>query len=65
MQKRKIIRTERFRRSFKKLPENIKKGFDEQIKKLLKERDKLCLVVAKGLYNLRREKIGKWEKTIS
>ncbi len=34
MEKREIIRTEKFRRSFKKLPENIKKGFDKQIKKL-------------------------------
>ncbi len=34
MEKRKILRTEKFRRSFKKLPGNIKKGFDKQIKKL-------------------------------
>jgi len=34
MQKRDIIRTEKFRKSFKKLPFEIKKKFDKQIRKL-------------------------------
>ncbi len=38
---------------------------DKETKKLLKERDKLCQAVAKDLYNLRRGKIGKWEKMIN
>jgi len=34
MQKRDVIRTERFRRGFKKLPIEIKERFDKQIRKL-------------------------------
>lgn len=34
MDKRDIIRTERFRKTFKKLPVHIKKRFDKQIRRL-------------------------------